>query len=55
MGFETANIHLGSKASIKPVVKHLARLKSGWLHNATEEMLGAVKRDWEDWRNAVEG
>ena len=55
MGFETANVHLGSGRSVKPVLKHLKALKAGWLHNATQEMLKALKRDWDDWRRAASG
>jgi hypothetical protein len=50
MGFETANIHLGSKSAIKNVRRDLARRKPGWLHEAAEKMVDAVRKDWEEWR-----
>jgi hypothetical protein len=50
MGFETANIHLGSKGAIKAVRRDLARRKSGWLHAAALKMGELVRKDWEDWR-----
>jgi len=49
MGFETANVHLGSvKASV--LSRDLAKRESGWLHKAAEEMFEATARDWQDWR-----
>jgi hypothetical protein len=50
MGWETANIHLGTKAARKPILKHLQKQKGNWLHNATEAMLNAVRDDWKTWR-----
>ena len=52
MGWETANIHLGSPAARKPVRQHLARLKPNWLNSAAKEMAAAVSRDWRAWRKA---
>jgi len=49
MGFETANIHLGSKAAVKALRRDLARRKPGWLHEASRKMVDAVKKDWEQW------
>jgi len=51
MGFETANIHLGSKRAIKNVRRDLAKRKPGWVHEAAKKMGGAVRKDWEEWRN----
>jgi Uncharacterized protein conserved in bacteria (DUF2252) len=49
MGFETANVHLGSaKASM--LGRDLAKRESGWLHKAAEEMFESTMHDWEDWR-----
>jgi uncharacterized protein (DUF2252 family) len=50
MGFETANIHLGSKAALKAVRRDLAKRKPGWLDAAAQKMGDLVKRDWEQWR-----
>ncbi|MGA3165215.1 MAG: DUF2252 family protein [Terriglobia bacterium] len=52
MGFETANIHLGSKAAVKAVRRDLAKRKPGWLHETARKMGDAVKKDWEQWRKA---
>ena len=54
MGFETANIHLGS---LKPKVL-LADLKKrprGWLAKAAGAMQRAVIADWEDWKKHAAG
>lgn len=50
MGWETANIHLGSKAAIKAVSQHLKKLPKGWLHLAAEAMAQTVRADWKSWR-----
>jgi hypothetical protein len=49
MGWETANVHLGSvKASV--LSRDLAKRESGWLHKAAEEMFESTSHDWQDWR-----
>ncbi len=50
MGWETANIHLGTKAARQPILRHLQKQKAKWLHEATERMLKAVREDWKVWR-----
>jgi hypothetical protein len=50
MGFETANIHLGSKDAIKAVRRDLGKRKPDWLHEAAHEMTKVVLEDWEEWR-----
>ena len=52
MGFETANIHLGSKDAIRAVRRDLGKRKPDWLHEAAQEMAKAVLKDWEEWRKA---
>lgn len=57
MGWETANIHLGSAhggrdKAIKDVRRHLASLKASWLSTAAKDMVKAVTEDWEAWRKA---
>jgi len=49
MGWETANIHLGTKTARKPILRHMQKQKGKWLHAATEEMLKAVREDWKTW------
>jgi len=50
MGWETANIHLGTPPARKLVLRHLAKQKPRWLHHAAEVMLDAVRSDWEVWK-----
>lgn len=52
MGFETANVHLGSPAAVKKVREDLGRRPEQWLHEAAKAMAGAVTADWKDWRRA---
>lgn len=52
MGWETANIHLGSLRAIKQVRRDLERRKKGWLDVAAETMLKATSKDWQDWRKS---
>jgi hypothetical protein len=50
MGWETANIHLGTRSARQPILRDLQKQKGKWLHQATDEMLKAVREDWKDWR-----
>ena len=50
MGWETANVHLGTPSARKAVLRHIGKQKPKWLHRATEKMLNAVREDWETWR-----
>jgi hypothetical protein len=50
MGWETANIHLGTPAARKLVLRHLDKQKGKWLHAAAEVMLQAVREDWDIWK-----
>jgi hypothetical protein len=49
MGRETANIHLGTKAARKSILKFLQKQKARWLHRAAENMLQATREDWKNW------
>jgi hypothetical protein len=50
MGWEAANIHLGSNNAIKAIQRDLAQRPQGWLHTAAEAMAQAVTEDWKAWR-----
>jgi hypothetical protein len=52
MGWETANIHLGTVDSQKFIRRHLARLKPNWLLAAAKDMEKAVSSDWREWRKS---
>ena len=49
MGWETANIHLGSPAAIKAIRHHLDKLPKNWLPQAVEAMTEATEQDWKAW------
>lgn len=50
MGWETANIHLGTRGTRKAILHHLNQQKGKWLHKAAEDMLQAVSSDWQVWK-----
>jgi hypothetical protein len=50
MGWETANIHLGTRTASKSILRHLQKQKGKWLHRATAEMVQAVRDDWKTWK-----
>lgn len=50
MGWETANIHLGSPQATKQIRRHLGTLKPDWLPSAAKDMAKAVTQDWQTWR-----
>lgn len=50
MGYETANIHLGTKSERKAIMKHLMSQNGKWLHKCTLEMADAVRADWKEWK-----
>lgn len=50
MGFETANIHLGTARARKRIVHDLAQRKSDWLASAVRAMAKSVHEDWQSWR-----
>jgi hypothetical protein len=50
MGFETANIHLGTKGAAKRIKPALAKLPEFWLHEAAEMMYAATMKDWKSWK-----
>ena len=49
MGFETANVHLGSVAR-KKLAKAHAAIRASEFARATRQMENAVRRDWKEWR-----
>jgi hypothetical protein len=53
MGWETANIHLGSRSAQKRLRAHFKKLKPGWLLSASKDMVDAVSADWRAWRKAA--
>lgn len=52
MGWETANIHLGTRPAVKNVLQDLKARKPGWLKRSAEKMVAVMLSDWEMWRSA---
>ena len=52
MGFETANVHLGTRRA--RVRQDLKRRKARWLERAAAEMADAIADDWRRWRRGRE-
>src|SRR5215467_1035055 len=52
MGWETANLHLGSADRIPSLKKDLSRRKGRWLRDASKAMAEATRKDWQIWRKA---
>ena len=50
MGWETANMHLGTPAQRKRIIADLRRRKGAWLAKTAARMAQAVERDWRRWR-----
>jgi len=50
VGWENANIHLGSPKAVAGLKKDLARRKGRWLHKAAKAMQEATLNDWRVWR-----
>jgi len=51
MGWETANIHLGTKRAAQFILKHLRRQPATWLVEAASTMSKATFEDWKAWRS----
>jgi hypothetical protein len=49
MGWETANIHLGSGQGAA-ILKTLKQAPDGWLQKGAKKMTAAVMSDWKEWR-----
>ena len=53
MGWETANIHLGSRNAITAVQRDLSKRKTHWLRLATTAMVNATISDWAEWGHST--
>jgi hypothetical protein len=51
MGWETANIHFGTRRAIPAIKRDLAKRPGNWLHKAAKAMLTTVERDWREWKS----
>jgi uncharacterized protein (DUF2252 family) len=53
MGWETANMHLGTPAQRKRILAHLGAHKGAWLAKAAGRMAEVLERDWRKWCKVV--
>ena len=53
MGWEIANIHLGSANARKVIERHLNTLKRDWLASVAKNMAEIVYKDWHTWRESL--
>jgi Uncharacterized protein conserved in bacteria (DUF2252) len=51
MGRETANLHLGTREQLRPILRDLGRRKDTWLIKAARAMAEATRADWKHWRS----
>jgi uncharacterized protein (DUF2252 family) len=49
MGWETANIHLGSPNRVPRILADLEQRPQGWLVAAAKQMAKAIRKDWREW------
>jgi uncharacterized protein (DUF2252 family) len=52
MGSEAANVHLGTRAQAKKILKDLRRRKSKWLRSAAKDMAKTMEREWKQYRES---
>jgi Uncharacterized protein conserved in bacteria (DUF2252) len=53
MGWEIANIHLGTRPAVKAVLEDLKGRKADWLRRSGEKMVAVTSNDWEVWRSGL--
>ena len=53
MGFETANVHLGTPGAARRIRREFAARRPRWLHDGAKMFSAEVMRDWRAWRRAV--
>ncbi len=50
MGFETANVHLGTPRAAAAILRDLGKRRGHWLHDAAARMVKTTTEDWQEWR-----
>ena len=53
MGFELANVHLGTKGAAKKITADLKNRPKKWLHKASLSMKTATEKDFEEWKKSA--
>jgi hypothetical protein len=52
MGFETGNVHLGTRSARARILSELRRLPRRWLHEHTKVFGAALRADWKRWQES---
>jgi hypothetical protein len=52
MGWETANLHLGSRRTAD-VLADIGKRRGHWLHKAAVKMVAATRNDWKEWQSTI--
>jgi len=55
MGFETANVHLGTRGARRAIASELRAFDRSWLADASSVMAREVEKDWTRWRSRADG
>jgi len=50
MGFETANVHLGTPEARQAILRDLRARPADWLHRAAKPLVESVLADWRQWK-----
>ncbi len=50
MGWETANVHLGTNGARQRIQRDLSRRPPNWLYKAATKMRDVINEDWKVWR-----
>ncbi len=53
MGWEVANIHLGTRSRVKDILADLKDRKKNWLVKYADRMVGVTLDDWEIWKKEL--
>ncbi len=53
MGFELANIHLGTPRAVKAILADLDKRSKSWLFRAARRMTRVTRKDWKVWRDRM--
>jgi hypothetical protein len=53
MGFETGNVHLGTRGAGKAILRDLVKRAPDWLHLAATAMVKATTADFIEWRGST--
>jgi hypothetical protein len=53
MGFETANVHLGTRRAAERILPDLGKRSADWMHEAATAMVKATTADFNEWRASM--